>query len=123
MRTERRVILRLADEHGLERQFPKPLDGRGMGVVAARDEGQTGILDVGNKAVAHQVPACPEPYRGEIILRLIEARGVVVDDGGQAVGLIAVLTECIVGALGDSSSHAPGGHLVACFNWPSSRFG
>src|SRR5450631_4081853 len=63
-----------------------------MRVVAPRDERETGILHVGNKAVAHQVPASPEPYRGEIVLRPVEARGVVVDHGGQAVVLVGFLT-------------------------------
>ena len=87
------VFLRLANKYRLERQLPKPLDGRGMGVVAARDKSQTGILDIGNKTVAHEVPAGPEPDRREIILRPIEARRVVVDDRGQAVGLVGLLTE------------------------------
>src|SRR5262249_43134909 len=85
------LVLRLglAGENGLERQLPKPRDGRGMGVVAAREKSETGILHVGNKAVAHQVPAAPEPDRREIELRIIEARGEVVDDIGQAIGLVA----------------------------------
>src|SRR5262245_32965808 len=111
--------LGLAGENGLKRQLPEPWDRRGMRVVAARDEGETGILHVGNKAVAQHVPADSEPYRREIILRIIEARGEVVDDIGQAVGLIGLLTKDSRGV----AALARGRHFVACFKMPLSTFG
>src|SRR6476620_8052949 len=64
-----------------------------MGVVAPRDERETGVLDIRNEAVADKVPACAWPHSREIKLRVIEARGEVIEDRGQAILLLTLLTE------------------------------
>ena len=81
--------LSTTDEDRISHQCPVAFDNRGMGVIAARDECQSAVLDVGQHAVGHQVPLVAQPDRRNVVFRPVERRREMVEHGRGAALFLA----------------------------------
>ena len=71
--------LGVANEQCVQGERPIAFDHRAAVIGSARDEGQTGVLDVRDHAIVQKIPFRPEPDRRDIAVGTVEGGGVMVD--------------------------------------------